>query len=110
LARGRRQKLKRDDYGALRIMVDDFLLHRYLLGTSGRVSASVIYHEFVGWWGGDENGPPPSQTMVGKLLSRKLYKYKSEGCVFYRGLTHKDTAAPAIQAKAGGDTKDDPGC
>jgi hypothetical protein len=42
------------------------------------VSASVIYHEFVGWWGGDENGPPPSQTMVGKLLSRKLYKYKSE--------------------------------
>lgn len=117
---GRRRKLKRDDYGALRIMIDDFLLCRYVLGTGGRLSASVIYHEFVAWWAGVENGPTPTQTMIGKLLSTKLYKYKSGGCVFYRGLTPKDTVAEAAtgslqarndpQEKAGRGATEGAGC
>ena len=68
----------------------DFIDECCIREPAAKEKAATLYKRFVEWYHDNIGQKEPTGVWFGKLLSQKFEKWKSEGCVMYRGIALND--------------------
>jgi len=93
LARQAVPKSRTQIHQELVVLINEFIRETYRLQGHSKTPAHPIYENFTSWWDAKNIGPPPTQTLFGRVLASILPKTKSNGRIVYFGLIPKTEPA-----------------